>query len=106
MAELNDIAFFRGEAVALTFTMTPTTDITGWGIEFTLRNNANDASALLQVAGVLLTPGSGIFEILLTHAQTVGLLGNYAYDIQRTDGGSEAVLSIGTLTVSQEVLYP
>lgn len=108
MAVANDITFYKGEAVALVFTMTPTTDITGWTIVMTIRNNATDSVTLLSVTGVLTTPASGIFTLSLTSAQTKTTLGvgTFAYDIQRTDAASEAVLSIGSLFVTQEVLYP
>lgn len=108
MAELNDISCYKGEAVALTFTMTPLTDITGWTIAFTVRNNATDAVALLSKAATLTTPLSGIFTVNLTSTETKTTLGTgtFAYDAQRTDPASEAVLSIGTLDIVQEVLYP
>lgn len=106
MAQLNNVGCYLGEAIALTFTIKPLTDITGWTIKLTIKNNATDVGQLLQVAAVLTTPASGIFTCSLTHAQTLTLgVGTYAYDVQRTDSGSEAVLSIGSLTVSQEVLY-
>jgi hypothetical protein len=107
MATLNDITFYKGEAVALVFTMTPVTNIAGWNISLTLRNNPTDAVPLLTKAATLTTPAAGVFTVALTHAETVALsAANYAYDVQRTDTGSEAVLSIGTLVVAQEVLYP
>lgn len=107
MAQLNDISFYRGEAVSLTFTMTPTTDITGWTITLTIRVNANDAAVVLtKTPASLVTPAAGIFSFNLSSAETKILLGTYAYDIQRVDAASEATLSIGTLIVRQEVLYP
>lgn len=106
MATTNNITCFKGEAVVFTFTMSPTTDITGWHISFTLKANAPDSVTLLTVAGVITAPAaSGIFTISMTHAQTNIAVGAYAYDVQRTDSGSEAVLSIGHLNIVQEVLY-
>lgn len=106
MAQLNDISVYKGEAVLLTFTMTPATDISGWSISFTLKTNQTDSTALISQAAVLTTPASGVFTVTLTHAQTNRTAATYYYDVQRTDSGSEAVLSIGTFTISQEVLYP
>jgi len=107
MAVRNDIEFFRGEAISLSFTMTPTTDITGWTITLTIRINANDPAFVLQkTPASLTTPASGIFSFALASTETRLLVGKYAYDVQRVDSGSEATLSIGNMTVKQEVLYP
>lgn len=85
------------------------TDITGWTIHATVRANATDAAALVGPAACAHTSElGGIFRFSLTSTQTKTTLGVgvFAYDIQRVDAGSESVLSIGELTVLQEVLYP
>ncbi|HYM24440.1 MAG TPA: hypothetical protein VEU08_14590 [Vicinamibacterales bacterium] len=104
MAQLNNIACYRGEAVTLAFTMTPVTDITGWTITFTLKRNQTDPTPILTIAAVITNGPNGTFTVSLTKAQTNMQAGTYQYDIQRTDAGSEAVLSIGTFTITQEVL--
>ena len=108
MATQNNISIFKGEAITLTFTMSPVTDIVGWTITFTLRVNANDSVAVLTKtpATIVVPSTSGVFTFSLTHANTNLASGAYAYDVQRVDAGSEAVLSIGFFTIYQEVLYP
>jgi hypothetical protein len=112
MAATNNLTVYKGETVTQPFahvvedTTTPV-NITGWTIAFTLRYRATDVAALLTVSGQIVSGPAGTYTVSLTHAQTVGLAaGVYAYDIQRTDVGSEAVMSIGRFTVTQEVLYP
>lgn len=107
MATINNISIYKGEAVVINFTMSPVTDITGWTISLTIRTNANDVgSALLTVAGVVVSAVAGTFKFTLTSAQTKIAVGNYAYDVQRIDAGGESVLSLGVLAIVQEVLYP
>jgi hypothetical protein len=79
-------------------------DITGWNISLTLKRAATDAAALLTQAATIVSAIGGIYRVTLTKAQTNRQAFQYAYDVQRTDAGSEAVLSIGTFTVQQEVL--
>jgi hypothetical protein len=108
MAALNDITFFKGEAVQLNFTMDPVVDITGWTITLTIKVNNSDAAAVLTVTPAqIISAAGGQFRLSLTHAQTAALTGNgtYAYDVWRTDSGSEVVLSYGVITVTQDVLY-
>lgn len=107
MAIVNNIDIYKGEDVDLNFTMTPDTDITGWNIVMTVKNNMNDTGSLLTSTGALISSTGGQFRHQLTHANLLSLgVGNFAYDVQRTDVGSNAVLSIGALAVTQEALYP
>jgi hypothetical protein len=106
MAQMNDIACYKGEAILATFTMTPATDITGWTITFTLRRHATDAAVLLQKSCGVFDAVNGKFQLALSKAETTLGAGDYVYDIQRVDSGSEAVLSIGRFHVAQEVLTP
>ena len=110
MAEINDIEFYKGEAIALVFTMTPLTDITGWTIEMNVKYDATDTAVLLTIAATITTAAAGIFTVNLTSAQTKTLYTSaggrpLAYDVQRTDAAAEAVLSIGSLSILQEVKY-
>jgi hypothetical protein len=112
MSATNNLTIYKGEAVIQPFThvlegTTTPVNITGWTITFTLKRKSTDTAALLTVTGAVVSGSAGTYTISLTHAQTAALYaGTYTYDIQRTDAGSEAVISIGTFTVSQEVLYP
>lgn len=104
MAQLNDITTaYKGEAIRLAFTLTPLTDITGWTIVFTLKKLSTDPASILSVAASGMVNAAGTFNILLSKANSLLPAGDYAYDVQRTDVGSEAVLSIGKFTINQEV---
>lgn len=108
MATINNLEIFKGEAPTLNFTMSPVVDITGWTITMTIRVNANDAAVVLtKTPATIILAAAGTFKFTLSSAETKALsVGNYAYDIQRVDAGSESVLSIGDLAIIQEVLYP
>lgn len=107
-----DAPIFKGEDVVLPFQNTADGSTTpvpvdGWTIAFTLKRKQTDTEALLSIPATPGAVGTGQYSIALSHAQTVGLAaGAYYYDIQRTDNGSDAVLSYGSLTITQEVLYP
>ena len=100
MAQPNNFEFFKGEHPIITFTMTPTTDITGWTITFTLKDSLdNPQTALLTVSATLTTPASGIFTVELTAAQMTRACKQYGYDVWRTDSGAEACLSVGQFLI-------
>lgn len=107
-----DAPIMKGEDVVLPFQntapgSTTPVPIDGWTIVFTLKRKQSDTQALLSIPVTPGTAGSGQYSVALTHAQTVGLAaGAYYYDVQRTDPGSNAVLSYGSFTITQEVLYP
>ena len=108
MASLANMSFYKGEDVVLTVTMTPATAITGWTLQFTLRKQYGDATALVTKttgAGITITDATnGIFKVTLASADTAGLdLRAYVYDIQRIDSGNRTVLTIGNLTLLPEV---
>ena len=105
MASLNDVSVYRCETVQLNFTMTPTTDITGWTTSFCLKATPGDA-ALLTVPGAIVSAGAGTFKVNLSKTNLTLPAGVYVYDVQRTDSGSEAVLSIGNFNLRPSVLYP
>jgi hypothetical protein len=110
MAIKTDIAWYLGEDVTLTVTMSPAVNITGWSLAFTVKRAYGDAAALLSkttAAGITITDAAnGVFRVTLASADTnnatVGA-GAYVYDVQRTDSGFRTVLCLGTLTVLPEV---
>ena len=104
MAQVNNFAPYKGERIVINFTMTPLTDISGWAMQFTLKRKATDAAAVLTQAAVITSAAQGQFSVSLTKVQTNLPAGEYAYDVQRIDAGSEAVLSVGLFTIQQEVL--
>lgn len=111
MAIEASISFYKGEAILLTVTITPVTNITGWSITFTLRDKYTGAVLLTKSVGtgVTITDGpGGVFTVLLTKANTsIGqaLASNRTpvealFDIRRTDTGSEAALTVGDVEIS------
>src|ERR1700684_4211335 len=109
MASIANIAFYRGEDVLLTVTMSPVTAILGWNLQFSLREHYGDPGSPLIVktngAGItLIDTTNGIFTVPLAQADTLPLaFGAYVYDIQRTDSGSRTVLVAGNVNLLPEV---
>jgi hypothetical protein len=108
MASQANISFYKGEDVVLTVTMAPATAISGWTLQFTLRTQYGDPTALVTKtngSGITITnPTTGIFTVSLASADTAGLdLRAFVYDIQRIDTGARTVLTIGNLTLLPEV---
>jgi hypothetical protein len=108
MASAANISFYKGEDVLITVTMTPATPITGWTLQFTVRKQYGDLTALVTKtigAGITITDATnGVFKITLASADTSGFdLRAYVYDIQRIDAGNRTVLTIGNLTLLPEV---
>lgn len=108
MASVANISFYKGEDVTLTVTMSPVTNITGWTLQFTLRKQYGDTTALITKttgAGITITDAAnGVFQVTLASADTVNQeLRPYVYDIQRTNAGNRTVLTIGNLTLLPEV---
>ena len=101
MAIVQDIGpVYRGEDVTITFTMTPTTDISGWTIAGTFRQAPQQGPVLFTVAGSVTSAVAGIFTLSIAAATTASLPANlYAYDVWRTDSGSAANLSTGLMRV-------
>ena len=101
MAISNDFNWFRGEDILITFTMTPLTDITGWTISCGVKKSMSDPSPTLTIAGTVTNAAAGIFTVPVTAAQNTTTLqtGSYVYAVERTDSGSVAVLSEGSILV-------
>jgi len=101
MAIHNDFSWFRGEDVLITFTMTPLTDITAWTITCVLKPTLDNATVLLTVAATVTSAAAGIYTVAFTAAQNTTTLsaGIYQYAVERTDSGSVAVLSEGTMQI-------
>ena len=109
MATKADIAFYKGEDVTLTVSMSPVTNITGWTITFSLKKQYGDASALVSKtigSGITVTDAvNGDFKVAVDSADSASLDNRaYVYDILRTNSGNKTVLTIGNLTLLPEVL--
>jgi hypothetical protein len=103
MSIISTITFDRGEDVLLTVTMTPTTDITGWTLTFTMKQYFGDAAALITKSGSITSAVGGIFTITINSADTATLdPGSYQYDIWRTNTGYATVLTQGILKLLPE----
>ena len=68
MATQANISFYKGEDVVLTVTMSPATNISGWTLQFTLRKQYGDTTAL-----VTKTIGSGITQVIRTPLRRGGV---------------------------------
>lgn len=101
MATHNDLSWFRGEDILLTFTMSPVTDITGWTINGAIKANLDYAAPVLTISCTVTTPAAGVFTMAVSAAQNTTSLGSgsYVYAVERIDSGSVAVLSEGALVV-------
>lgn len=110
MAASGQFSCFSGEAVVLTFSPGEDTSISGWTLVFTVRARRDpDLDTLLTKSTTASTititdAAAGVFTLTLTAAQTLALgPGRYAFDVWRTDSGSEKPLILGTFTVEQAV---
>ncbi len=92
-------AFAAYEAPVLKITMTPAEDITGQTFQLNIRKK--DGTVVLQSTSfTVITAETGIFKFQLTKAQTgvtIGV-GDFDYDVWRTDSGSEKQLVYGRLS--------
>lgn len=92
-----NLKIYAGQSVLLVVTMDPPVDpsIAGWSIRFRLRPSIGSNVVTLSKtvgSGITIT-GDQTFEVLLTSAETLAItVGNYAYDIWRTDSGYEGPL--------------
>lgn len=99
----------RGEAV--TFPLTHQTsesnttpkDITGWTIAGTAKDE--NGNIVFSLAGAVVSGPAGTYTLSVTHAQTLVEPKSYRLDVWRTDGSSETLMGIGTITIDQNVLY-
>lgn len=108
MSIAGHITMFRSDDVTLRFNAVLPTGITGWTVYFQVRDNLGGTLRISKSTGgngvTLADTGKGIIEVTLAEADTTSLsVGNYVWDLKRTDAGSNAVLAHGTLTLRQEV---
>lgn len=102
-----DFTVYRGAAPTLNFTMTPTADITGWTIRFTVaRALGSSAKAIVSQTATVTNGPLGLFSVALTAGQTDLRPADYEYDVWRVDAGLEEPLALGTLTVADVVRLP
>jgi hypothetical protein len=103
MSVQSNLTFFQGEDILLTLTMTPPTDITGWTLLSTVKDELGGTTQFNPTVSAT-DYGRGVFTVSLSRAQTSALTpGDYVWDVRRTDSGKNAVLAHGEITVKQAV---
>ena len=76
-------------------------DITGWTIEFNLRQIDNQGLMVISKPAVLVDPTNGLCEVTILRADTVNIPnGDYYYALRRTDFGSATVLAYGEVPIA------
>lgn len=94
-----NLEVFRGEDKALAWSMLPPTNITGWGLKFSVRRRFNTAVLFSKTigSGITVTNAAlGEATILVSAADTANLeWGKYRFDVLRTDNANSDVLTIG-----------
>jgi hypothetical protein len=109
MAERQDFKVYRGDDQPVRWTLTTNGSIAGSTFRFTARaTSQSTGTPALQKDGSPVDNGStttpGIVEVLLTRAELLALVvGQYAYALRRTNGGSAATFAYGTMTVRPDV---
>ena len=106
MALTQNIHIFRGEDVQLIFTMTPTTNVSGWTTRFTVKKAYNSPTELLHTSGIVTDGAGGEFTVNLPRASTNVATGAYVYDFVRTDTNDYTVLSTGVFKIEPGVYTP
>lgn len=102
MAQLVEqtIEVYRGEAVRLSFAMTPTANITGWTLRFTVTSKANITTKILGPLAMTINDGpNGLFSIDLAEEQTDIKPATNRFDVWRTDEALEKPVAIGDFVV-------
>lgn len=97
------ITLHRGAAYVIPFAMNPVENITGWTIQFNVE--ASGGQIITKTATVT-SGAAGTFTVALTAADTNIRIGTYQYDAWRIDVGSERVLAVGQLVISDVAKYP
>lgn len=84
------------------------TALTGYALSFMIKQRATDADAAalvtLTTAGGAISISSAVATVSVADTDTDGLdAGTYAWELKRTDAGSEAVLGYGQLRLIRGV---
>jgi hypothetical protein len=99
----SNFTIFQGEDVRLNFQLTPAQDVTSWTLTGTVRNSLGGASQFTYTPVIDDGP-RGQFHVSWTRAQTTGLaIGDYVWDVRRTDSGNNSVLAHGAFQCKQPV---
>ena len=101
MAAIRNWVMFLGEDVTvISPPEVPGGPITGWTLALTIANAAG-VVVITKVPTIADGP-NGIFTFAIAHSDTASLaVGQYPYDVSRTDTGSDTTLLTGTITMSR-----
>lgn len=102
------VSIYRGEAVSLSWTLAPVTDITGWTFLLTVSKQANSSTGkVLQATPTVTTAAAGVFGVSLSSIVTAALApGQYFWDVWRNDAGQERMLACGVFVVTANARFP
>lgn len=109
MPNIADFGFYEGEDFVQPFAIkqsdgTTAQDITGWTIVLTVKSYFDQTTALITKTATLTTPASGLCEVSFSRSDTSSLTPKvYAFDLSRTDSGSDSVLVVGYLFLKDRV---
>lgn len=101
MAAIRNWTMFLGEDLTvIAGPEVPGGPITGWTLALTVADGSG-ATVIAKTPTISDGP-NGIFTFTISHADTLALgVGQYPYDVSRTDTGSDTVLLTGTITLSK-----
>lgn len=104
-----DFTLYRGVKRVLRLTMTANGSVAGWTTRFSVRRASTaEDPLLLDLAGTISDAGSpttpGVFLVTITKAESLTLdAAIHVFSFERTDVGSENLLTIGKMTVKNDV---
>lgn len=76
-------------------------NITGWTISITVRDEGK--ITMFTKSGTVTSGPAGTYTFAVTATNTTISAKPYSIDIWRVDSGSETLMAVGTLTISDEV---
>ena len=99
-----EMTIARYEAVTITATMDPATNVTGWTFALNIRSAGSLLSGYPVTTFSITAAGDGVFTVSLTSTQTAAFAAGavYNWDIWRTNSGAEKQLAFGTLNVAEQ----
>lgn len=110
MATRTDFQFERGQAITIVQSLASPQSILGWTFSFTVRSSPTSSTALITKTssdGISVIDAiNGAWSISLsasdTSSSTTMPAGTYYWHTERTDSGSETVLSYGKMLITEK----
>jgi hypothetical protein len=102
MPQKADLEAFEGEDVVFPFVIknsaqTAVEDITGWAITLTVKTFFDQSTATLTKTATVTDGPAGLCQVACTRTNLTLTPRTYAYDLSRTDSGSDSCLVYGYL---------